>query len=64
MITRPLPDCPHCDNARTLEAIRGEGYGVIVAECQCCSAVVRVSPEGIVIHGVRRDAQGYLIDGP
>jgi len=48
-VSRPLPDCPHCDSADTLKPERVEGAGTIVAVCSCCAKVVRVRPDGVVM---------------
>lgn len=47
-----LPDCPRCDAAGTLAAVRAEPRGVKVCECSCCSAIVRVNADGAVIHAI------------
>lgn len=49
---RALPECPHCDAAATLEGVRVEPRGVIVAWCFCCGQSCRVTDNGTVIHSV------------
>lgn len=60
---RPLPDCPHCESAGTLEGVDTEARGVIVCVCSSCSKRCRVSPSGAVIHPVpEADIHGTLMD--
>lgn len=60
-----LPDCPHCDSARTLSAERAEPRGVRVCWCDSCGKQCRVNVDGAVIHTERKiDTQGNSITGP
>lgn len=49
---KALPDCPRrgCDAANTLVPIRPEARGIVVAECSCCNAIVRVNVDGEIVH--------------
>lgn len=49
-MSKEQTQCPRCDARDTLTPVRGEGNGVIVAECSCCSAVVRIHADGSIIH--------------
>lgn len=49
-----LPDCPRCDAAASLEAVRADDKGMIWAYCRCCSATVLVDKDGRVLHASAR----------
>lgn len=64
-MSRPLPECPSCDSAQPIQAVRSEPRGVVVAWCPCCGQECRVSAEGAVVwKATARDVSGVVIDGP
>lgn len=52
----PLPDCPKCDCAHTLQAFRADTKGLRWCECSGCNEVVLVDADGRIVHRVVRDA--------
>jgi hypothetical protein len=62
---RPLPDCPACDAAGTLQPVRAEPRGVIVAACVCCARRCRVNAAGAIVDhcdpSAREDDRGSLL---
>lgn len=60
----PLPDCPHCDGADTLEPMEVESRGVVVAQCSCCSKRCRINADGEIVHRADvRDVSGVVMEG-
>ena len=49
-MAHPLPDCPRCSAASTLEAVDVEPRGVRRCVCSCCASVVRVAATGAIVH--------------
>lgn len=45
-----LPDCPSCDAAQTLEAIRSDTRGAKWCLCSCCGKTCLVDANGVVVH--------------
>ncbi len=46
----PLPDCPRCDAANTLEVFRTNERGEKWAMCSCCSSLVLLDTENLIQH--------------
>lgn len=63
-MAEPLPDCPWCDAANTLDVLWAE-MGTTYCACSCCGKQCRVDK-----HGAHRtnppefDVSGTVIDGP
>jgi hypothetical protein len=58
-----LPDCPSCDAAQSLEAIRSQG-GLIECTCSCCGKTCFVK-DNVVVHPSpdKRDVSGVQMYG-
>lgn len=46
----PLPDCPSCDAAASLEKIRADAGGLIWCYCRVCSKTVLIDADGRIVH--------------